>query len=265
MTSRRISLANLAWIVAIGVAFVVAWKLYSESLSDTSQTFVLPPPDVVWDALVRVVGEANTWEHAWTTLREILFGFGAAVAIGVVVGVVLGEFPSASRVLNPYLVVLQVLPKVAVIPLLFVWFEFGITTRVVIAAVFAFFPMSTSTRAGIRSVEPGHLELAATLRMSRWRRLWLVELRAALPSILIGMEVAIVFATVGALVAEYLSPGEGLGWLAINSLNQLRVDDLFAIIVLLSALGVLLYAAVASLRRVLVPWHASAAERPPGM
>jgi NitT/TauT family transport system permease protein len=255
----------VAWIVGIAVAFVLAWKAYSESLSETSQHFILPPPDEVWRALVRLAGESRTWEHAWITTREILYGFAAAAVFGIVTGVVLGEFPAASRVVNPYLVTLQVLPKVAVIPLLFVWLDFGTSTRVVIAAVFAFFPMTASTRAGIRSVDPGHLDLAATLQMSRLRRLWLVELRAALPSIVTGMEVAIVLATVGALVAEYLSPGEGLGWLAINSLNQLRVDDLFAIIVLLSALGVLLYAAVASLRRVLVPWHASAADRPPGM
>ena len=99
--------------------------------------------------------------------------------------------------------------------------------------------------------------------MSRRQRLWLVEFRSALPSILTGAEVAIVFATVGAVVAEYLSGGEGLGWLAVVNLNQLQVDRLFAVIALLCIVGVVLYAAVASLRRLLVPWHPSASSRTP--
>jgi NitT/TauT family transport system permease protein len=155
------------------------------------------------------------------------------------------------------------MPKVAVIPLLLLWMGFGSSARILIAAVFAFFPMTAGTRAGIRAVEPGHLELAATLQASRWQRLWLIEIRSALPSILTGMEVAIVLATVGAVVAEYLSGGEGLGWLAVTNLNQLQVDRLFAIIALLCVVGVVLYGAVAGLRRLLVPWHPSAAQRSP--
>jgi NitT/TauT family transport system permease protein len=133
----------------------------------------------------------------------------------------------------------------------------------VIAAVFAFFPITASTMAGIRSVDPGQLDLAATLQMRRWQRLWFIELRSALPHILTGMEVGIVLATVGAVVAEYLSGGEGLGWLAVTNLNQLQVDRLFAIIAVLCFVGVVLYGAVASLRRVAIPWHPSATHRPP--
>jgi NitT/TauT family transport system permease protein len=261
--ATRLSPANLAWIVGIAVVSVLGWKLYVEA-ADVSP-FVLPAPDAVWRSLVELVGESRTWEHVRTTLGEILGGFALAVVVGVLIGTILGEFPAAARVMNPYLVVLQVLPKVAIIPILLVWIGFGSTARVLIAAVFAFFPITTGTRAGIRSVELGHLDLAATLQMSRWRRLWLIELRGALPSIVTGMEVAIVLATVGALVAEYLSPGAGLGWLAIVSLNQLQVADLFAVIVILCVMGILLYAAVAGLRRVLVPWHQSSLQRAPGL
>jgi NitT/TauT family transport system permease protein len=261
--TTRLSPANVAWIVGIAVVFVGGWKFYVEA-ADVSP-FVLPAPDAVWRSLVELVGEERTWVHFRTTLSEILGGFVLAVVVGVTLGTILGEFPAAARVVNPYLVVLQVLPKVAVIPLLLVWIGFGTTARVLIAGVFAFFPITIGTQAGIRSVDPGHLDLAATLQMSRWRRMWLIKLRGALPSIVTGMEVAIVLATVGALVAEYLSPGAGLGWLAIVSLNQLQVADLFAVIVILSALGIVLYVAVAGLRRLLVPWHASAMQRPPGV
>ncbi len=259
----RVPVATIVWIAVVAVAFIGGWKLFIE-IDDTSR-FILPPPEDVWSALTDLAAEQRTWHHVWVTFLEIISGFAIAVVIGVVLGTILGELPRVARVVNPYIVVLQVLPKVAVIPLLLVWIGFGTTARVLIAAVFAFFPITIGTQRGIRSIEPGHLDLAATLQMSRWRRMWLIELRGALPSIVTGMEVAIVLATVGALVAEYLSPGAGLGWLAIISLNQRLVADLFAVIVILSALGILLYVAVAGLRRLLVPWHASAIQRPPGV
>lgn len=257
--SRRPSLATAAWIVVVAVAFVASWKLYVE-LADVSR-FVLPPPEDVGSAFVEIIGEGRTWEHLRITVWEIVGGFGLALAFGLLIGIVIGELPAVERVVNPYLIVLQVLPKVAIIPLLLLWMGFGSSARVVIASVFAFFPITAGTRAGIRSVEPSQLDLAATLQTSRWQRLWLVELRSALPSILTGMEVAIVFATVGAVVAEYLSGGEGLGWLAVINLNQLQVDRLFAVIVLLCIVGVVLYAIVAGLRRFLVPWHPSVSAR----
>lgn len=243
--------------------FLGGWKLYVE-IGDVSR-FVLPPPEDVGSAFVEILGEGRTWEHLRITVWEILAGFGVALVAGGLIGVVIGELPRVERVVNPYLILLQVLPKVAIIPLLLLWLGFGSSARIVIAAVFAFFPITAGTRAGIRSVDHGQLDLATTLQASRWQRLWLIELRSALPSVLTGMEVAIVLATVGAVVAEYLSGGEGLGWLAVINLNQLQVDRLFAVIVLLCIVGVVLYTAVAMLRRVVTPWHVSTTERPPGL
>ena len=248
------------WIAGLAVALVAAWKIYVE-VADVSR-FVLPPPEDVGRALVEVGGEEQTWHHVRITVWEIAGGFTAALVTGVVIGTAMGELPAVERVVNPYLVVLQVLPKVAIIPLLILWLGFGSSARILIAGLFAFFPITASTRAGIRGVDPGQLDLAATLQASRWQRLWLVELRSALPSILTGMEVGIVLATIGAVVAEYLSGGEGLGWLAVVNLNQLQVDRLYAVIAILCGVGVVLYGAVATLRRILIPWHPSAAQRP---
>jgi NitT/TauT family transport system permease protein len=251
------------WILGVAVVIVGGWKLYVEA-ADVSR-FVLPPPEDVAGAFLEILGEEPTWRHLRITVWEIVGGFTAALVSGVLVGTLMGELPAVERVVNPYIIVLQVLPKVAIIPLLLLWMGFGSSARILIAAIFAFFPLAAGTRAGIRAVEPSQLDLAATLQTNRWQRLWLIELRSALPSILTGMEVAIVLATVGAVVAEYLSGGEGLGWLAVINLNQLQVDRLFAVIVLLCIVGVLLYAAVAALRRLLIPWHPSATQRPPGL
>lgn len=253
-----------AFLLGLGIlgAFLAAWKAYV-SMADVS-AFVLPPPEDVWRSIVDLLGQERTWHHAWITFQEIILGFGLALALGLVVGILIGELPLLDRAVNPFLIALQVLPKVAIIPLLILWLGFGMSAKVVVAAVFAFFPITAGTRAGIRAVDPGHRDLATTLGTTRRQRLRFVVLPSALPSILTGMEVAIVLATVGAVVAEYLAGSEGLGWLAVASLNQLRVDDLFAVIFILAAMGFVVYAAVAGLRRVLVPWHPSADDRPPG-
>jgi NitT/TauT family transport system permease protein len=245
--------------VAIGLVVLVVlvggWKLYVE-VADVSR-FVLRPPEDVAGATWRLLGEDGTWDHLRVTLWEIVAGFGAATVFGVVTGIAIGEIRVVERALSPFLIALQVLPKVAIIPLLILWLGFGSGAKIVIAAIFAFFPVTAGTRAGIRSVERNHRDLATTLRASRWQRLTQIELPSSLPSILTGMEVGIVLATVGAIVAEYLSGSEGLGWLATFYLNQLQVDALFGVIVLMSALGLVLYAAVLGLRRLLVPWHQS--------
>jgi NitT/TauT family transport system permease protein len=252
---RRERLLSAAISVAVFAVFVAGWKLYVEA-ADVSR-FVLPPPEEVASATWDLVFEANTWEHLRVTLWEIVAGFALATGFGVLTGIAIGEVRVVDRALSPFLITLQVLPKVAIIPLLILWLGFGPSAKIVIAAIFAFFPVTAGTRAGIRSVERNHRDLATTLQASRWQRLVQIDLPSSLPSILTGMEVGIVLATVGAIVAEYLAGSEGLGWLATFYLNQLRVDALFGVIVLMSALGLLLYGVVLGLRRLLVPWHQS--------
>jgi NitT/TauT family transport system permease protein len=239
------------------VVVIAAWKLYV-SWADVSK-FLLPPPESVGAATVELVTQSATWEHAWVTLKEILWGFLLATGLGLSIGAILGEFPVLARAYTPFIVVFQVLPKVAIIPLLLLWFGFGSTSKSLVAAMFAFFPIVVATQAGIRAVEPGHRDLATTLQVSPRQRLFMIDFPSALPTILTGMEIGIVLATIGAIVAEYLSGGQGLGYLAVSNLNQLKVDSLFGVIVLLSLMGLLLHGVMAGLRRWLVPWHVSAA------
>jgi NitT/TauT family transport system permease protein len=251
----RARLATVAPPVVAVVALLVAWKCYVEWF-DVSP-FLLPPPEDVGRALADLVVLGETWRHVWITSREIVGGFLLALVLGVVTGLLLYEFRTLERALSPLLVALQVIPKVTLIPLLLLWFGFGSGSKLIVAAVFAFFPITTGTVAGLKGGDLGHRDLSTVLQARHHQRLVLFELPGALPSILTGMEVAIVLATIGAVVNEYLAGNEGLGYLALRSLNQVRVADLFGIVVLLSVLGFVLYAAVSVLRRMLVPWHAS--------
>ena len=255
MRSRLIAALLPAATVAV---LIGAWHVYVRAAGVSP--FVLPAPGAVWSAGVELVGQERTWMHAWVTVREILGGFALAIVTGTVTGFVLGSSRVLERAFSPVLVLLQVVPKVALIPLFVLWFGFGLSTKVLVAAIFAFFPLAAGTIAGVRSVSPLHRDLGAVVHIGRRQRFWVIDLPSALPSIVTGMEVAIVLATVGAIVAEYLAGSEGLGWLAVTALNQLQVDTLFAVVALLSLIGFALYRAVAALRRVLVPWHPSARE-----
>lgn len=238
------------------VIIVVGWKAYV-TWYDVSR-FLLPPPEDVWYALVDLVRDGSTWHHAYVTTAEIVGGFAIATVAGIVVGVLIAEVRTLERALTPYLVALQVMPKVAIIPVLLLWFGFGSGSKVAVAAVFGFFPITAGTIAGLKATEAGHRDLTRVFEAGRWQRIFVVDLPGALPIVLTGMEVGIVLSTVGAVVAEYLAGSDGLGWLALRSLNQVRIPDLFAVIVLLSMLGIMLYGLIAGMRRLLVPWHESA-------
>jgi len=248
----------LTWLVAplILVGFFLVWEIYVRALKISP--FILPPPSQVWFALLDLLREPSTFRHTRITVEETLGGFAFAVLFGVGLGTLLGKIAWLERALNPLIVASQVVPKVALIPLFILWFGFGATSKVVIAAVLASFPILTNTVLGVKSVERGHHDVMDSLNAGGWARFRMLELPSSLPYILTGMEVGIVLATIGAVVGEYLGGSDGLGSLAVSTLNALQVDTLFAVILLLTIIGLALYLIITALRRLIVPWHDSA-------
>ena len=159
--------------------------------------------------------------------------------------------------MRPVIVASQVVPKVALIPLFIIWFGFGITSKIIIVALLSFFPILLNVILGVRSVDSGHSDVMRSLNAGRWQTFRRLEYPSTLPYILAGMEVGIVFAVVGAVVGEYLGGDQGLGYRIVTSLNNLEAETLFAVILVLTLLGFLLYLAVIVLKRFLIPWHAS--------
>jgi NitT/TauT family transport system permease protein len=221
--------------------------------------FILPAPLDVWRSLVDLVSSGTIWSDVWITLYEVLLGFVIAVVVGTVAGAVLGRVVWLERALQPALVALQVIPKVAFIPIFVIWFGFGTTSKIIMAAILAFFPIMLNVMLGVRSVDRGHRDVMRGLGASRWATFRNLELPSTLPYIFAGAEVGIVFAVIGAIVGEYLGGSEGLGHLVVRSLNALDAPQLFAVIVLLAVMGSLLYAAVTLTKRLLIPWHDSVA------
>jgi NitT/TauT family transport system permease protein len=221
--------------------------------------FILPAPIDVWDSLVELLSTGAIWTDIWITLYEVLVGFFFALVFGMAVGAVLGRVVWLERAVQPALVALQVIPKVAFIPIFVIWFGFGTTSKVIMAAILAFFPIMLNVMLGVRSVDRGHRDVMRGLGASRWATFRNLELPSTLPYIFAGAEVGIVFAVIGAIVGEYLGGSEGLGHLVVRSLNALDAPQLFAVIVLLALMGSLLYAAVTLTKRLMIPWHDSVA------
>lgn len=240
------------------VAVVAAWKLVI-AIFDVSP-FVLPQPEQVLDGMGEVIGSRSFTVHLRVTLTETLLGFAIALVLGVAMGAILGRMLWLERAVRPLVVAAQVVPKVALVPLFIVWFGFGITSKVVIVAILAFFPIMLNTLLGVRSVEPGHRDVMRGLGAGRWATFWKLDYHSTMPYVFAGMEIGIVFAIIGAVVGEYLGGNQGLGYLVVLYLNALNAKQLFAVIVILTLIGFALFLAVLGLKRLFIPWHESVSD-----
>lgn len=248
---------GLPWISSIVVLALMygVWKLAIRVFNVSR--FTLPEPERVAHGLVELERSMGFWGHVEATVEATLIGFVIALGFGVVAGVVLGRIVWLERALRPAIVASQVVPKVALAPLFIIWFGFGITSKIVIAALLAFFPIMLNVILGVRSVDPGHRDVMRSLNASKWSTFWRLEFHSTLPYVLAGTEIGVVFAIIGAVLGEYLGGDKGLGFLVVQDLNNLNADVLYAVIVVLTVLGLLLFLAVVALKKFLIPWHES--------
>jgi putative riboflavin transport system permease protein len=178
--------------------------------------FILPTPGEVLLRLIAYLPGGQLWLHFGTTIQEAILGGCIGVAFGLLSGYGLAKSAFAERIMAPYLVASQSVPVVAFAPMLILWFGSGLISKVIICAVIVFFPMAISTMVGLRSVDPGLLELMHTIGADRWQVLRMVEVPAALPNVFGGLKVAGTLSILGAVVGEFVGAKAGLGFL-VNS------------------------------------------------
>lgn len=238
-------------IVAIGL-----WQL-AVTLTGVSER-VVPSPGAVWDSLWALLGTDFLWSATWVTMQETIYGFTIGAALGIGLAVLMTEIPLLYRLFNPFVVAFQAMPKIAITPLLLIWFGFGLTSKVILVVVMVFFPILVNTYTGLNSVRAEQLDLMKACRASRWETFRRVRFYAALPFILASFEVSLVLALTAAVVAEILGSGTTVGLGTMLQLFNSRIDmaGMFAVVVVLSALGMLLYAAVKVLSTYLLRWNA---------
>jgi NitT/TauT family transport system permease protein len=219
--------------------------------------FVLPPPSNVFVALYRGVASTLYLDHIWITLVEVLLGFVLGASVAFLLGTAIALSRRVEYFLYPFIIMFQAMPKVALAPLIIVWFGLGLTSKVVSAALVAFFPLMVNTIAGLRSADEDRVSLMRSLNASRGQIFWMLQLPNAMPYIFAGLEIAMIFALIGAIVAEFVGAQSGLGMLMQSMNFTMDVAGQFSVLLILSAVGLLLNKCIVYFRRRVLFWDPS--------
>ena len=245
--------------IALFVAIIGGWELLVR-LFDVPK-IVVPTPSSVAIALWQGVAHGDLLQHFWVTFFETMAGFVLGAAFGLVLGALIGQFPLLERTLYPYVVAFQTLPKVAIAPIIVIWFGYGMTSKVVITATIAFFPLLANTIVGLRAAPQEQIELMVAFTASRWQIFKMARLPQALPYIFVGLDVAIVLSVIGAIVGEFVGSQAGLGYLILQRNFSMDMAGVFAILVVLSLMGIGLHLLVNRIQRRVVFWMEPAHDR----
>jgi len=219
--------------------------------------FVLPAPSGIFIALYRGIASEVYVDHLWVTLSETLLGFFFGCALAFILGTAVALSRRFEYFLYPFIVMFQALPKVALAPLILIWFGLGLTSKVMQAALTAFFPLMVNTIVGLRSADEDRVNLMRSLAASEAQLFWMLRLPNAMPFIMAGLEVAMILSLIGAIVAEFVGAQAGLGMLMQSMNFTMDVAGQFSILLIFSALGLVLNSCIVLLRRRVLFWDAS--------
>lgn len=241
---------------ALVVAMVGVWQIATgtDALADALglQPTLVASPSQIASALWS--NRSLLADNAWVTLREVVPGFLVAVAIGFTLAVALHLFESLRSAVQPLLIASQTIPVIVIAPILVAWFGYGIGPKVGIIALICFFPIAVNTLDGLRSVDPDAVAMMRTLDAGPTQILRRVELPTSLPHLFTGARIAVAIAVIGAVFGEWSGSDSGLGHMILQDNAQLATARMFAAVVVLSAMAIVLYAAVAAAERVVVRW-----------
>jgi NitT/TauT family transport system permease protein len=221
--------------------------------------YILPAPEAVATALwsgiwVNPASPLGYYLPLWGTLKNAALGFTLGCCLGLIFGSLMAEFRFAEKLVMPYAFALQSLPKVAIAPLIVIWFGFGDGSKIAISALLAFFPMMINSFTGLRSVDPEKIELMRSLSASRFETYSIVKLPHAAPYIFAGLDMAVVYAFLGTIVAEFLGAQQGMGVVITQAQAVTDVAGVFAALVILGAVGIALHAIVRRTEAKVVHW-----------
>ncbi|WP_137390947.1 ABC transporter permease [Rhodoligotrophos defluvii] len=232
---------------------LAAWEIIVRLLSVPA--FILPAPSSVIAALWNGIKSGVYLDHLLVTLTELVLGFGLGSILGLGLGLAIALNRHLAYFLFPYIIMFQSLPKVALTPLIVLWFGLGITSKVVTAALTAFFPLMINTIAGLKAADADRISLIRSLGGSEFQIFMLLRLPVALPYIMAGLEIGLTFALIGTIVAEFLGAEKGLGMLMQSMNFTMDVAGSFSILFILSLLGLSLNRLLGFVRRRVLFWE----------
>lgn len=238
--------------ILLFIAVIAVWEI-STTVFGVPE-YIIPP----LSKIVRVFGDlpliAIYLQNALVTLQEAMLGLLIGGSLGFVAGVILTGSRTLFQTFYPYIIALQCMPKVAIAPLLVIWFGFGQTSKVVVVGLLAFFPILVNTISGIRSVPQEGIELFRAIKASRLSTLRHLLIPAALPSIMTGIELAVVVSLLGAIIGEFVGAEQGIGILLLQAQFQMNIPAVFALLIILAGIGIILNLAVRAIRRRALFW-----------
>jgi NitT/TauT family transport system permease protein len=251
MTSVR----NVSLSLLLLAASLLAWEAFVRAAQIPA--FILPPPSQVVVALYRGFASGVYLRNLQVTLLETVLGFAAGSVMGFVLGTAVATNRYIDYFLYPYIVMFQSLPKVALAPLVVIWFGLGLTSKVVNAALIAFFPLLVNTMVGLRSADEDRVSLMRSLAASEAQIFWMLRLPNALPFVMAGLDIAMILALIGAIVAEFAGATAGLGTLILSMTYTMDVSGQFSVLLILSVVGLVLNRLVLLVRRRVLFWDPS--------
>jgi NitT/TauT family transport system permease protein len=217
--------------------------------------FLIPPPlKVITRGLELGV---NWWPHIWATVYSTILGFSLAIAAGLSMGILIVHSRIISAIITPPLLLLQIVPKMALAPIILVWVGIGLASRTTVVVLVTFFPIVISTITGLQSIEPEAIDLARSLQMNRYTILRKIRFPNALPHIFSGLRVASTLAVIGTIISEFVASQSGLGYIILSSGFVLDTALQFAALILVTIFGVIFYGMVVLAERLSMPWYLS--------
>lgn len=231
-------------------ALVGAWELWV--VVDDTPAYVLPSPGRIagaaWSSASLLPG------HVGVTVVEAVAGLVAGAVVGLLVAVAIATVDVVRRVLEPLLVVSQTVPMLVLAPLLVLWFGFGLTPKIVVVALIAFFPVAVATAQGLAGADPELADLVRGMGAGRRQVLAVVQLPAAVPAFFAGLRIAAAYAVAGAVVGEWVGAERGLGVFITRSQASYQVDRIFVTVAVIAGLSMALFALVTAAGHLAAPW-----------
>ena len=237
----------------VALFLLVAWEVAVRVLG--VKEYLLPPPSRIWIEFTKRSGVVM--DGAWVTTQEILGGYLLAVVVSIPFALAVTYSRFMENAVYPVVVFLQIVPKIAVAPLFIIWFGFGYTPKLLIVFLLSFFPIVVSSIAGFKAVDPEIADFARTTGAGGWKLFAKIRLPQALPDIFTGMKVGAALSATAAIVAEFVASDSGLGYLLLQYNGNLDTPMVFAVIFLLSFIGLAVYYTVEFIERITIPWHVS--------
>jgi NitT/TauT family transport system permease protein len=252
-------LRMLVYRVSFAGGFLAMWEASAWEIGPKKWVCVDPfwfgSPIRVLEYLVEITLSGSVFIDTWTTLYEAFLGYVIGAVLGIALGFVLARLETLAEILDPFIVALNGIPRVAMAPILIIWFGIGVESKVVLAVSLVLFLTFMNTYAGLRGVDPGLKNLAQVMGANEMQVLWKVTLPAAMPWILTGLKIGVPFAIIGAILGEFMAASRGLGFMIQHASNLFNIAGSFAGLLLLMFIVLIANSAVNRLERYLLRWR----------